>query len=432
MRNKKHPAHPIYQTPTYADAGFLVLTQVLERMVGRRHSLNTGLDWQSPGSASIFANARQRQVVLIKVQTNLTYDEAIKTYLAEPLGMNVTSSIAREAQEANAVIMPPGIQEGSNWGIDNQVLAGWVVDTLLYSGKIANADCSSGGIYANLRDLRTLGLSILNNEMLDTRTTKQWMKPRGNLASPYKAVGAPWEIERLALPVSPNSTRTRISDQYTKGGGQLGYTAVFLLSPDHGLGYTVLVAGPGSGSDRWPLRAALGEAFVTAAEWAGYEYANATWPGLYVDEQEQGSNLTLTIRPHHPGAGLGRIFIAGVDWRSNLTTYGQPALPAAVLANMSTPMFPTGLAASSEDGGQRLQFRATPNFLPNVFPTTRASAEGGTGLFDDVCLQPWLTTAFYNDEEGAAIDEFVFVFDAEGRLRSVEYPPTGSRFVKAS
>lgn len=88
LRDQKHPVHPIYQTPTYADSGYVVLTQVLEGM------------------------------------TNLTYDEAIKKYLAEPLGLNVTATIAREAQEANAVILPGGVLEGSNWGIDNQVLAG--------------------------------------------------------------------------------------------------------------------------------------------------------------------------------------------------------------------------------------------------------------------------------------------------------------------
>lgn len=150
-------------------------------------------------------------------------------------------------------------------------------------------------------------------------------------------------------------------------------------------------------------------------------------------EGEAGTNLTLSVRPDHPGVGLESIFIGGVDWRSNLTNYGQPALPEAVLANLSTPMYPTGLATrGNEDGSQRLQYRATPFFLPNVFPTTRAAAEGGVGLFDDVCSQPWLTTAFYNDEQGASIDEFVFEFDAEGGLRSVEFPITGAKFTKAS
>lgn len=88
MRNTRHATQPIFQTPQYADAGYITLTQVLVSM------------------------------------TNMTYDAAVKKYIAEPLGMNTTGTIAREAQEANAVILPGGILEGSNWGVDNQVLAG--------------------------------------------------------------------------------------------------------------------------------------------------------------------------------------------------------------------------------------------------------------------------------------------------------------------
>lgn len=56
--------------------------------------------------------------------TNLTYDEAIKKYLGEPLGMNATSTLTGEAQEANAVILPGGILQGSAWGSNNQLVAG--------------------------------------------------------------------------------------------------------------------------------------------------------------------------------------------------------------------------------------------------------------------------------------------------------------------
>lgn len=257
------------------------------------------------------------------------------------------------------------------------------------------------------------------------------MKPSGLVGSPYKAVGAPWEIERLAIPISPDSNRTHISDQYTKAGGQLGYTAVFALSPDHGIGYSVLVAGPGAGSDRWPLRAALGEAFVVAAEHAGYESAQATTAGFFLDKEDEGTNLTLTVRPDHPGITLESIFIDGIDWRTNLTTIFQTALPDEALANMSIPVYPTGLASGAGDGdGQRLQYRAILVILPNVFPTTRAAAEGGMSLFDDVCNQPFSTTAFFNLQNGAAIDEFVLVFDGEGMLQSVEYPAAGARFTR--
>lgn len=257
------------------------------------------------------------------------------------------------------------------------------------------------------------------------------MKPSGLVTSPYKAVGAPWEIERLAVPVSPDSDRTRISDQYTKAGGQFGYTAVLLLSPDHGIGYSVLVAGPGAGSDRWPLRAALGEAFVPAAEWAGYEHANATWPGTYVDELNEGTNITLAVQPDHPGVNVASMFIGGIEWRANLTSINSPPLPEAVLANLSTPMYPTGLVDGAPHDCERHAFRAVPMLLPHVFPMDRPAAQGGSGLFDDACFSPFGTSAFFALESGPAIDDFVLVLDGEGRIEGVEYPATGAKFTKS-
>lgn len=48
--------------------------------------------------------------------------------------------------------------------------------------------------------------------------TRLWMKPRGHTSSLVFSLGAPWEINRLALNVSADSTAYRISDLYTKAG----------------------------------------------------------------------------------------------------------------------------------------------------------------------------------------------------------------------
>ena len=74
----------------------------------------------------------------------------------------------------------------------------------------------SGGLYASFADLRKLGLSILHSELLDSTTTRAWMKPHGFVAPLTVGLGAPWEINRLPLAVSPGSNRTRISDLYSE------------------------------------------------------------------------------------------------------------------------------------------------------------------------------------------------------------------------
>lgn len=93
----------------------------------------------------------------------------------------------------------------------------------------------SGGIYANLAGLRTIGLSILNFEILSPTTAQDlWMKPRSGAGSLVELVRAPWEITRLMIPVNPASDRTRVCDLYLKAGGNGEYTSIIALSPAPG------------------------------------------------------------------------------------------------------------------------------------------------------------------------------------------------------
>jgi hypothetical protein len=63
------------------------------------------------------------------------------------------------------------------------------------------------------------------------------MKPRGFVANPFTAVGAPWEIIRLQS--SPNN---RMVDLHTKSGDLPGYSSQFVLIPDWGIGFSILSA----------------------------------------------------------------------------------------------------------------------------------------------------------------------------------------------
>ncbi|CEI59953.1 hypothetical protein FVEN_g8243 [Fusarium venenatum] len=346
MKLSKRPVTLPYEVPVYSDGGFAMLGGVLERLSG------------------------------------LPYNDAIKAVLGKPLGFNSSTSIAPGGNERN-VLAIPGPPEVSSWAKDKQVIAG------------------TGGVYSSGADLRRIGLSILNNKILTSVETRRWMKPQGNTASLTMSVGAPWEINRLILPVSPKSNRTRISDIYTKIGGNAGYAAVIALSPDHGIGFSILTAGVGAVPARIPLRNAVGTAFITAAERAGWENAKRIYPGTFVDESRNGSNITITVDEGQPGLGLESFFINGSEWRANLTF---PASDPIYGDDILVRLYPIG-AKSVSGSTQLISFRAVPQLKPIV---PRSAVEGGEGLFDDGCTT-WESVGFWGDG-----DEFTFkVVDGE-------------------
>ncbi|RFN48822.1 beta-lactamase-like protein [Fusarium flagelliforme] len=350
MKERKRPVVLPFETPAYSDGGYAMLGGILHRLTG------------------------------------MPYNEAIQSILSEPLDLGVSGSVEPQGDDRN-VLAIPGDPSVSSWGQDRQVLAG------------------TGGVYSNGADLRKLGLSILNSELLSPTDTRRWMKPLGNTASLTTQVGAPWEIYRLTLPVSPNSNRTRVSDLYTKLGGNAGYAAVIALSPDHGIGYSILTAGEGAIGARIPLRNAVGTAFVTAAEWAGWENAKKTYRGVYVDDKREGTNLTISVEEGRPGLGLDSFFINGTEWRGNLTF---PGLGEFFGDEMLVRLYPIG--AKSVDGSKQLiSYRAIPQ-IPPIEP--RAAVEGGEGLFDDGCTS-WESVGFWDDS-----DEFTFEID-DGKVVGV-------------
>ncbi|KAF5009443.1 hypothetical protein FDECE_4325 [Fusarium decemcellulare] len=352
MKDKKRPVTLPFQASIYSDAGFAILGVVLQRITG------------------------------------LSYNEAIQSVLAGPLGLNSTTSTEPKDKDVNALILP-GSADESSWGFDNQVTA------------------PSGGIYSNNADLRAIGLSILHSQLLSPASTRQWMKPLGGTASLTNSVGAPWEINRLSLPISPGSNRTRISDLYTKLGGNAGYAAVFALSPDHGIGFSVLVAGPSAVADRIPLRDAVGTVFVPAAEHAAVENAALNYAATFADDSDPSSNLTLTVDKDHPGLGLESWNVNGTDWRSNLTLPGLDPLPSS---SFTVRLYPMGATSQTNSSSEQISFRAVPQIRP-IAP--RAAVESGQGLFDNGC-ETWFSVGFWD-----SIDEFVFEV-VDGRVVSVE------------
>ncbi|GLI81751.1 hypothetical protein PoHVEF18_010140 [Penicillium ochrochloron] len=353
MRDDKRPVISPFRNAVYSDAGYSVLGQVVARLSGKK-----------------------------------TYSEAIHDILFKPLGLDNMSTKVPKGSRLNAIDRSR-IDKKSSWGLDLEVVA------------------SSGGIYANGADLRAAGLSILNSELLSPANTSEWMKPRSGTGTLVELVGAPWEISRLEIPVSRGSNRTRISDLYTKAGGNNDYTTIFALSPDHGIGFSILIAGSTATPARWPLRDTVGQTFIPAAEHAAWENARRNLAGTFVDKSAPGTNLTLTVDKGRPGLGLGAFWVKGQNGRNN----------------PHWRIYPTGLNSISRSlsalyrskGKMRVAHRmAEPE--PPMKP--RAAVEGGKGgLFDNSFT--WMNIDFV----GPA-DELIFDL-VDGRLVSVELPVSG-------
>lgn len=235
------------------------------------------------------------------------------------------------------------------------------------------------------------------------------MKPLSGTGSLLELVGAPWEIQRLMIPATPGSNRTRVSDLYTKAGGNGDYTAIIALSPDHGIGFSLLVAGTSATPARWPLRNVLGETFIPAAERAAAENAKRSFTGIFVAEGSEGTNLTITFDEGKPGLGLESLYLEGVDIRSQILGSLEP-FP------MSVRLYPAGITSSKSlsalyKSKGKISVKHTAVISPVPLPP-RAAVEGGKGgLFDN--SQAWMSIGQYGSP-----DEFVFNL-VDGKLESV-------------
>lgn len=244
------------------------------------------------------------------------------------------------------------------------------------------------------------------------------MKPLSGTGSLVELVGAPWEIARLMIPVTPGSNRTRVSDLYTKAGGNGDYTCIFALSPDHGIGYSILIAGATASSARWPLRDLVGETFIPAMEHAAAQNGRRNFAGTFVDETAEGTNLTITVDEGRPGLGLESFYINGTESRAILLGATKPA-------NISARLYPTGPNSYSRSLASLYKTNGTIRLAYRMLgqpwtPLPRATVEGGKkSLFDNTFA--WMNLDFFGP-----MDEFVLEV-VDGRLESVS--STGAKTV---
>lgn len=241
------------------------------------------------------------------------------------------------------------------------------------------------------------------------------MKPRSGTGTLVELVGAPWEITRLTLPTGPGSNRTRISDLYLKAGGNGDYTCIFALSPDHGVGFSLMLAGDSASDARWALRDMVGEVFITAAEYAAAESAKKNLAGTFVVEGSETTSITLDVTKGEPGLNMTSFFFKGKDQLAGVA---------------SARLYPTGLYSNSRSlaaqynikGKFSAAFRQVSE-LPSP-PPARAAVDGGKGgLFDNTFS--WMNVGF-----NGGVDEFVFNME-DSRVVSITNPVYAVKFVRA-
>jgi hypothetical protein len=221
------------------------------------------------------------------------------------------------------------------------------------------------------------------------------MKPHSFVAGLQVAVGAPWEIRRLAT--DPNS---RTVDMYTKQGDLPGYSSLLVLVPDWDLGFMLMTAGTQDSLtfDASIIANIVADTFLPFVESAVREEADAAFSGSYAaSDSSLNSSVTITTDPAKLGLSIE-------SWISNNTDM----LTSSIIGGPSICLYPTGLKRVLENGDIQLGFRSvTENLSTPKFP----------GVFTTQC-QVW---ANVDSEYWGTVssDEWMITVDSNGKAKTV-------------
>ena len=349
---QKSPVYQPWTYPSYSNLGFMLLGAVLEHIKSK------------------------------------PYETTLQDRIFDPLNMTSSSSLTpAHWRTANTVI--PGSDPSSDlWGHDLGI------------------EAAAEGIYSTLSDINKLGVSILNSTLLEPVETRKWLKPISHTANLRSSVGRPWEIYRVAQPVTG-----RVDDLYTKAGNFRNYSSILVLSPDHEAGLTVLVAGPQAFQGIRIIQDVVGEVLVPAWEAQAAVEAKTRYAGCYQsDDRNMNSSMTIMV---DPPTGPGLII---TSWISNGTDMMQTIGNSYGLKDLDARMYPTDVGS---DG--YATFRA-------VYGSTTAKAS--TGIFSEIDdCQAWEEPdALQYGRRG--VDEMVFEVDGNGRAQAISPTALRTRLVR--
>ena len=125
-------------------------------------------------------------------------------------------------------------------------------------------------------------------------------KHQKHTASLRLSVGRPWEIFRITHPING-----RVSDLCTKECDSSYFGSYLILSPDHGAGFTILIAGNASTAiANTAIVDILTYTVIPALESQAAAEAAQKLAGTYISTSSNlNSSVTLSVDPSR-GAGL--------------------------------------------------------------------------------------------------------------------------------
>ncbi|KAL6918990.1 hypothetical protein FSHL1_002971 [Fusarium sambucinum] len=333
----------------------------------------------SSGNTPVYSNlAYQILAYAVEGMSGKSFEKSLKSSLLTPLSMKRTTLEAPKSKE-NAMIP------------ENELLSWW---------NLTTADASPyGGMFSTAADLTRLGQSILRSTILEPATTRSWLKPMSHTADLKMSVGMPWEIRRTSVPLGSNGTR--VVDLYTKNGALGLYTAIFVLSPDHDIGFVGLFAGPNRAALLSYIPDLLAEKLLPAAEEAARETADSRFTGSFKGPNSQLTVVmddTLVVRNWTRG---------DVDVLATQAAMQFPGLDVAIVARL----YPMGLEVNG-----RISFRAV--FEAKLVGETDADAtDASVGPFSGSCLT-WggVDNLIYGS---IGLDDFEFELDQTGKATTI-------------
>lgn len=221
----------------------------------------------------------------------------------------------------------------------------------------------------------------------------------------------------MLLPLSTGSSNTRVVDLYTKNGVLGSYASLFVLSPDHGLGFVILLASAARDmSVRNQNMVVLGDIatdiLVPAFEAAAREKATTDFAGTYTNPNTTMS-LTVTVEDGLPGLGIHNWTRADLDV---LEIYAF-AVGIPYTLDASLRIYPMDLV-----GGGKTRFRGVYEVLQNTSAAVSGSSGSG-GVFTSGCL-PWGGVGSIQ-YDNIGFDDFDFVVDGRGRAVAIVPRVTG-------
>ncbi|CVK94620.1 uncharacterized protein FMAN_03645 [Fusarium mangiferae] len=332
----------------------------------------------STANTPVYSNvAYQILAYALEGMTGKPFSKSFQSSLLNPLSMRRTSLEAPKSKD-NAMVP------------ENEQLSWW---------NITTADGSPyGGMFSTPADLTRLGQSILGSSILSPSETRSWMKPISHTADIHMSVGMPWEIRRTYVPLGRSGTR--IVDLYTKNGAIGLYTAIIVLSPDHGIGFVALMAGANRAYLLSCIPDLLVQTLLPAAENAARHDAVKRFAGTFKGPKSQ---LMVTMDDTLVVRNWTRGDVDVIATQAALTWPGLDVTPVLRL-------YPMGL-----EGNRRMSFRAVLEAQAVNDSTEEAETnetDASSGPFSGGCLS-WggVDSLTYGN---IGVDDFEFEVDGEG------------------